>query len=267
MRRGVNVIAAHCAAGQRRPGVSGGCTAIAHALGANTTHVADFASGRGYAALHKATVNSLQRSTQTCVLGGDHSISAATLPGFFDMYRDRALVLWIDAHADINTTSTSPSGNAHGMPLAKVFGLERNTVPQQYLPSFAQLAYVGLRSIDPAEQKVLDVHDVAQFGVNDIARIVDMARDRRVYVSFDVDCLDPSAMPSTGTPVPGGIGIDDALCFLTEVRRTCSIPCFDVVEFNPSIGSLPDMWLSRRNATAAVRALLDPECNARNQMR
>lgn len=159
-------------------------------------------------------------------LGGDHSLALGTVTGSLRAHPDAALI-WIDAHADINTPETTPSGNLHGCPVSFLLGLQGtdvepfNTwVSRKPMLDAQSLVYIGLRDIDAGERKILREHNIKAFSMHHvdkygIGKVVDMAldhvnggqgrRERPIHLSFDVDALDPSVAPSTGTPVRGGL--------------------------------------------------------------
>ncbi|SGZ21381.1 BQ5605_C021g09361 [Microbotryum silenes-dioicae] len=157
----------------------------------------------------------------TVTLGGDHSLAMGTVSGTFRAYPEAALI-WIDAHADINTPLTTPSGNLHGCPVSFLMGLP-GTSPQE-IPEFgwckpvlkpSRIVYIGLRDIDSGERKILKENNIKCFSMfhvdkYGIGKVVDMAlehvgRDRPLHLSFDVDAMDPEVAPSTGTAVRGGL--------------------------------------------------------------
>lgn len=129
-----------------------------------------------------------------------------------------AVVVWVDAHADINTVATTPTGNLHGMPVGFLLGLpSTETVPEfgWLKPTLKanSIVYIGLRDVDPGEKSLLREHGVTAFGMHDVDKhgigtvvrraldAVNPHRDRPIHLAFDVDALDPSVAPSTGTPV------------------------------------------------------------------
>jgi len=144
-----------------------------------------------------------------------------TISGTLSKYPDAAVV-WVDAHADINTVTSTPSGNIHGMPVAFLMGLpSTETVPEfsWIKPGILkphQIVYIGIRDADVGEKRIMREHGIKAFSMHEvdkygIGKVVQMAldhvnphRDRPIHLSFDVDALDPSVAPSTGTPV----GID-----------------------------------------------------------
>lgn len=192
------------------------------------------------------------------VLGGDHSIAIGTANG---AARENSTgVIWFDAHADLNTPQTTPSGNIHGMPLAAilgrgVFGDEEWAHCPTVDPS--NVAMVGLRSLDEGEKAYIydsAVHaytmsDVDQQGITTVTReALDAVTDGtdQLYVSFDMDFLDPDEAPGVGTPVHGGVSYREAHAALELVSEEAAddLCALDVVEVN-SI-------LDRENRTAEL---------------
>jgi arginase len=180
------------------------------------------------------------------VLGGDHSIAAGSAAGV--RATGKTGILWIDAHADFNTPTTSPSKNLHGMPLGALVGQEPAMLAT-YLNDERvhprEVVLLGLRSLDSDERhllldkgiKVFTMRDVDELGIAEVTRQALQHFTRRgldrVHVSFDPDVLDPAIAPGVGTPVPGGLTYREAhllMELLAEDERVCSI---DVVEINP----------------------------------
>ncbi|KAF2664501.1 arginase [Microthyrium microscopicum] len=189
-------------------------------------------------------------------LGGDHSIAIGTVAGVAKATRERLgreiALIWVDAHADINTPESSDSGNIHGMPVAFLTGLakeERKDVfgwlEKDMLVSKSKLVYIGLRDVDRGEKKILREHGIRAFSMHDIDRhgigkIMDMAlgwigTDTPIHLSFDVDALDPMWAPSTGTPVRGGLTLREGDFIAECVHATGSLVALDLVEVNPSL--------------------------------
>ncbi len=194
------------------------------------------------------------------ILGGDHSMSVGSLAGIGAHCKQHGKtlgVIWIDAHADMNTAATTPSGNIHGMPLAIAMGHGHPT-----LTSIAgdfpkldprNLAIVGLRSIDPGERELIKelgvaaytMFDVDKLGMYEIASRVleDMARSvDHLHISFDVDGVDPSSAPGVGTPVPGGLTYRETHLFMEMISQVDAYASLEVAEVNPI--------LDQRNNTA-----------------
>ena len=191
------------------------------------------------------------------VLGGDHSVSIGTLGGLARVHGPGG-VLWIDAHGDVNRPETSPTGNVHGMPLAVALGLGgvEFESPAWPLPTVeaSRIAFVGLRSLDPAEVELLrsvdaqvyTMSDVDKLGVERVVRqaLSHVAGPGFVHVSLDMDALDPEVAPGVGTPVRGGLSYREAHLALELVAESGLANSLEVVEVNPI--------LDRENATGRL---------------
>jgi arginase len=181
------------------------------------------------------------------VLGGDHSLAIGVLGGLARAAGAPGAVLWIDAHGDLNTPDTSPSGNIHGMPVAAAVGLGRAwfDTGEWPVPSVeeARVAMIGIRSLDDEEREVLRRTQVRVVTMAEIDRIgmeaaVDTALDRLraapwVHVSLDMDVMDPLHAPGVGTPVPGGISYREAHLMMEMVSESRMMGSLQVVEVNP----------------------------------
>jgi arginase len=191
------------------------------------------------------------------VLGGDHSVAMGTLGGLASVHGVGG-VLWIDAHADINTPETSPSGNVHGMALAAALGLAGEAFASDAWPVPAldprRVALLGLRETDAGERKLLREAGVRVFTMSELDRIgveraMREALDRVagtgfVHVSLDMDALDPEVAPGVGTPVRGGLTYREAHLALELVAESGLAGSLEVVEVNPI--------LDRENTTATT---------------
>jgi arginase len=180
------------------------------------------------------------------VLGGDHSVALGTLAGLAEA-RGPGGVLWIDAHGDLNSPETSPSGNVHGMVLAAALGLagERFRDDGWGLPAVepGRAALVGVRSLDEGERTLLGEQDVKVFTMSDVDRLgveravrealAHIAGPGFVHVSLDMDAMDPEVAPGVGTPVRGGLSYREAHLALELVAESGLVSSFDVVEVNP----------------------------------
>ena len=189
------------------------------------------------------------------ILGGDHSAALGTLGGLASVHGPGG-VLWIDAHSDVNTPETSPSGNVHGMGLAAALGLagERFASAAWPLPSLdpRRVALVGTRQLDEGERRLLREAGVRVFTMSEVDRIgieravresLDLIGGAAfVHVSLDMDALDPEIAPGVGTPVRGGLTYREAHLALELVAESGLVGSFEVVEVNPI--------LDRENTTA-----------------
>jgi arginase len=185
------------------------------------------------------------------VLGGDHSIAMGTLAGVSRHYHARGEklgLIWIDAHADMNTPDSSPSGNVHGMPLACAIGMGpvELTNLAGFTPSInpANVAIVGLRSVDEIERLNVRGTGVHPFTMRDIDErglrsVLEEAMNYAaqgtagVHLSFDMDAVDPSEAPGVGTPVHGGITYREAHLALELICDAGRMTSMEVVEVNP----------------------------------
>jgi arginase len=191
------------------------------------------------------------------VLGGDHSVALGTLGGLASLHGPGG-VLWIDAHGDLNTPNTTPSGNVHGMPLAAALGqagagFESNSWP---LPSVDRdhVAIVGVRSLDPGERAVVKETGIAVSTITDIDRhglepVFRKALDRVsgapfVHVSLDLDVVDPDVAPGVGSAVRGGLSYREAHLAMELIAERGLLGSLELVEVNPI--------LDHENATAKL---------------
>jgi len=180
------------------------------------------------------------------VLGGDHSVALGTLAGLHEV-RGAGGVIWIDAHGDLNSPGTSPSGNVHGMVLAAALGLagERFQDDDWGLPALdaGRVALVGVRSLDDGERellsrleaKVFTMSDVDRMGVEPVLReaLEHVAGPGFVHVSLDMDAIDPDVAPGVGTPVRGGLSYREAHLVMELIAESGLVSSLDVVEVNP----------------------------------
>ncbi|MGE5673252.1 MAG: arginase [Mycobacterium leprae] len=176
-----------------------------------------------------------QSGSLMTTIGGDHSTSLGTIWALSQMGQSFDVV-WIDAHGDFNTLETTPSGNTHGMPLAMACGLMPEYVPQLMSP--ADLRLWGIRSLDEGEQRLLAEHKVEVLSPDQIRHELERAVKRlkpNVFLSFDIDSVDPVDAPGTGTPVPGGLRRHEALELVAYIARRRHLVALDIVEYHPDL--------------------------------
>jgi arginase len=180
------------------------------------------------------------------VLGGDHSVSLGTLSGLREAHGPGGTI-WIDAHGDLNSPETSPSGNVHGMVLAAALGLagDRFRGEGWGLPALEQgrVALVGVRALDEGERELLGKLDAKVFTMSDVDRLgverairealTHVAGPGFVHVSLDMDAIDPDVAPGVGTPVRGGLSYREAHLAMELVAESGLASSLDVVEVNP----------------------------------
>jgi arginase len=187
-----------------------------------------------------------RRKLTPVVLGGDHSVALGTLAGLAQVHGAGG-ALWLDAHGDLNSPESSPSGNVHGMVLSAAMGLagERFREDGWGLPALqpSRVALLGVRSLDDGERTLLREHDVKVFTMSDVDRLgvehtmrealEHIAGPGFVHVSLDMDVVDPDVAPGVGTPVRGGLSYREAHLALELVAESGLASSFDVVEVNP----------------------------------
>jgi arginase len=191
------------------------------------------------------------------VLGGDHSIALGTVGGMASVHGAGG-ALWFDAHGDLNTPETSPSGNVHGMPLAAALGAAREAFAADAwpLPALepARTSLIGVRSLDQGERELaralgLGVYTMSEIDRRGVQECVTEALERAqgarfLHVSLDLDVVDPDVAPGVGTPVPGGLSYREAHLAMELVAEAEVVDSLEIVEVNPI--------LDRMNETAAL---------------
>jgi arginase len=184
------------------------------------------------------------------IMGGDHSLGLGSISGV-SKYYDNIAVIWIDAHGDINTDETSPTGNVHGMPLAAAMGLGYGDLTDLYYKGIKvkpeNVFIIGARDLDDGEKELIKKHnmtvysteDVQKIGVKKIMELIHCklkdAEIEAVHLSFDIDCIDPEYVPGTGTPVRYGMNVIEVKYMLKYLMETNLVKSMDFVELNPKL--------------------------------
>lgn len=216
--------------------------------------------------LYDLTSKSLDEGALPLVLGGDHSLAAGSVAASADWVRRTSSkplgLIWVDAHGDMNTPATTPSGNVHGMPLAALLGQEPMELASiGSTPSVRpqSIVLVGVRNLDQREKEQIRASGVHVFTMKDIDRdgIANVAEQALalaargtggIHVSFDMDVCDPAVAPGVGTPVKGGFDYREAHMIMELVADSNRLVALDLVEVNPT--------LDIRNTTAEFGAEL-----------
>uniref|UniRef100_A0A4W5R9Y8 Arginase n=1 Tax=Hucho hucho TaxID=62062 RepID=A0A4W5R9Y8_9TELE len=201
--------------------------------------------GRANKLLSGAVGNAVGAGHTAVMLGGDHSLAIGSVEGHARQCPDLCLI-WVDAHADINTPLTSPSGNLHGQSVAFMLKELQNKMPE--LPGFS-----WMKPFLSAKDLVYIVHysdlGVQYFTMRDIdrlgiQRVMEVTfdhllsrRQRPIHLSFDIDAMDPSLAPATGTPVNGGLTYREGIWITEEIHNTGLLSVMDLVEVNPALGA------------------------------
>lgn len=195
--------------------------------------------------------NILDRKRFPLIIGGDHSMAIGTIAGISAHCRKNKLrlgVIWIDAHADMNTDKTTPSGNIHGMPLAACMGVGNEKLVNFY--GFApkvkpeNVALIGIRSVDREERTtikklqvpVFTMSDVDKLGIHRIiSRVLKQFKEKvdHIHISFDVDSVDPYVAPGVGTPVAGGLSYGETHLLMESIAECGCMSSLEVTEVNP----------------------------------
>ena len=212
--------------------------------------------------LYKASLGALEKGGFPLVLGGDHSLAAGSVAATADFVRREQKplgLIWVDAHGDMNTPTSSGSGNVHGMPLASLLGPEPAELSRiggfspKVLPEHTVL--IGIRNLDEREKQIVRDSRVRVFTMKDIDRggiatiteqalAIAGAGTAGVHVSFDLDVCDPSIAPGVGTPVKGGLDYREAHMLMEIIADSGLLRALDLVEVNPI--------LDDRNMTAIL---------------
>lgn len=219
-----------------------------------------------YERVSKAVSETIKSGLFPLVLAGDHSSAGGTIAGLkMAKPKNRLGVIWIDAHTDIHTPYTTPSGNMHGMPLATALALD-NTENQVHAPDAQTLelwnklknigriqpkinpediVYIAVRDFEKEEEyllkkhgiKVIPVQEVRRKGVENVVRqtLLHLSACDDIYVSFDVDSLDSSISRGTGTPVSNGLKEREAEDLMASFMQNHKICCFEITEVNPTL--------------------------------
>ena len=219
-----------------------------------------------YDRIAKEVSDSLRKKEFPIILAGDHSTAGGTIAGVRMAFPKQKLgVIWIDAHADLHSPFTTPTGNIHGMPLATALA-EDNISNRMNKPdketiemwnklknvgnispkiTYRDLVYIGVRDVEPEESYLIKKHKVKTFSTAEVKRngVEKIARDtlahlshcNYIYVSFDVDSMDSSISKGTGTPVRNGITEKEAGSLCVRLVQNEKVVCFEIAEVNPTL--------------------------------
>jgi len=193
----------------------------------------------------------LEKGDFPLCIGGDHSMALGTISGIASYCKKRKMrlgVIWIDAHSDMNTDGTSPSGNIHGMPLAALLGLGCDELVNflGFSPKLhpENCALIGIRSIDETEKinikklkvPIYTMNDIDKLGIHRIiAKVLKQFREKvdHIHISFDLDSVDPLVAPGVGTPIPGGLSYREAHLLMETIAECGCMSSIEIAEVNP----------------------------------
>jgi arginase len=213
-------------------------------------------------AAHDQIYHTLQHDEVGIFMGGDHSIAIGTIAAVAAQKGDIG-VIWIDAHTDMNTPETSPSGNIHGMALAALLGAGPDaliTIGSNRIKIKPEnVVVIGVRDVDPEERvrvkasgiTVYTMRDIDEQGIGAVVREIlsHFERLQTLHVSFDLDSCEPRIAPGVGTPVPGGLTFREAHLLMEMLADSAKVRTMDVVEVNPILD------IENRTAKVAVEMI------------
>lgn len=198
--------------------------------------------------LAREVYNTLSENSFPLVLGGDHALGLGSVSGASQFFKELA-VIWIDAHGDINTDETSPSGNIHGMPLAAALGVGNEKLKNIYFEGLKvkpeNVFIIGARDLDPgeillAEEKNINIYSMEQIKEEGLevvlASIVKEIKSKNlnaIHLSYDLDSMDGPLVPGTGLPIPDGFNERQAKLIFEKLFETKLVRSMDIVELNP----------------------------------
>ena len=193
--------------------------------------------------------DSLKNSYLPLTIGGDHALAIGSVAGSSKFFEGDLAVVWVDAHGDINTPETSPSGNIHGMPLASSMGIGYEALTDIYFPGQKvkpeNVFLLGCRDLDLGELDLIKEYNLNVWTMKDIKtkgikvvlgellEAIKKSNIKNIHFSFDIDSLDPSYVPGTGTPVEDGLSFSEGKEVIEAIINTSLVRSMDFVEFNP----------------------------------
>lgn len=201
--------------------------------------------------LASKVLEALQNDTFPLIIGGDHSLAMGSIAGASKHFGNNLAVIWIDAHGDINTHDTSPSGNIHGMPLAasmgygyekltSIFFNEVKIKPENvFILACRDLDKGEIELINELKMNVWTTEQINKEGtskvINDLLTLIKEKNIKNIHLSYDIDCLDPDYVPGTGTPVNDGLTYSQSKELLEAILGTNLVKSMDFVEYNPML--------------------------------
>jgi arginase len=269
MSRVIKTFIAECNQGQVKKGVAYSGYTLIKKLGLEYDVISNGEFDNMFYGINRlhTKLNQVNKNNLSLVIGGDHSIGAGSVQSSIDKFGDDLIVVWIDAHADINTKETSDTGNFHGMPVSSLLNINNSsliTSNRYLLPN--QLIYVGLRAVDDKEKDMINDLEIEAYYMDEIkektieyviSRLKERFQHQKIHVSFDVDGVDPHFLPSTGTPVNNGLTLNDMLKLANLVNSNIdNLVCLDVVEINIDIGDNKLANKTLDNTTVIIKTML-----------
>ena len=196
-----------------------------------------------YDLLYSTHNYNIHNNQNIITIGGDHSISYSTINSALQKYGDSLHVVWIDAHTDINTQTTSITNNLHGMSVGHLMGFEKHPIAtfHNHILDPSQITYIGVRDIDHPELVRIVDNNIEFFNVYSFSFIIaeyikKKYKDKNIYISLDLDSIDPNIFPCTGTPVHTGLFLHDVI-EIVNILKEFTVG-MDIVEYDPLINKI-----------------------------
>lgn len=196
-------------------------------------------------------LTALENDTLPFIVGGDHSLALGSIAGASKFLGNDLAVIWIDAHGDINTEETSPTGNIHGMPLAASMGIGYKKLTSIFFDDYKikpeNVFILACRDLDQGEIELINELNMHVWTNNDIdikgakavsqelLSIIKEKEIKNIHLSYDIDCLDPEYVPGTGTPVHNGLSFTESKILIESILGTSLVRSIDFVEYNPDL--------------------------------
>lgn len=216
-------------------------------------------------------LEALENNTLPFIVGGDHSLALGSIAGSSQFLGNDLAVIWIDAHGDINTHETTPSGNIHGMPLAASMGIGYEKLTSIFFNNFKvkpeNVFILACRDLDEGEIELIDKldinvwtnQDINNKGIDKVVKellsLISSKNIKNIHLSYDIDCLDPEYVPGTGTPVSDGLSFSESKFLLEAILGTSLVKSIDFVEYNP------DLDQNNRTKETCIELLKLISCN------
>ena len=216
-------------------------------------------------------LEALENNTLPFIVGGDHSLALGSIAGYSQFLGNDLAVIWIDAHGDINTHETTPSGNIHRMPIAASMGIGYEKLTSIFFNNFKvkpeNVFILACRDLDEGEIELIDKldinvwtnQDINNKGIDKVVKellsLISSKNIKNIHLSYDIDCLDPEYVPGTGTPVSDGLSFSESKSLLEAILGTSLVKSIDFVEYNP------DLDQNNRTKETCIELLKLISCN------
>lgn len=197
--------------------------------------------------IYNKNLNDLNNGNLVITVGGDHSLALGSVKASMEATKEEIGLIWIDAHADLNTFEISESGNIHGMPVSGLLGIndeKYNNLGNKKRIKPENIVYFATRAVDNEEKKLIEKYDIKEYSDKIIknksfdvclAEAIDYLKKitTKVHISLDLDGINPKLIKGVSTPVVGGLELEDPIKLIREINKNFEIVSIDIVEYNP----------------------------------